>query len=235
MSTRSVTATGSVGDPFEAMAATGLVAVVVVDGVADAAPLAETLVSAGLPLVEVTLRTPEALAALRAAAGVAGAVVGAGTVLTPGQVDAAVAAGARYVVSPGLSDAVVRECAVLGVPCVPGVATAGEIQRALEHGLDTVKLFPAEACGGVPTIRALSAPFPGLRFVPTGGITAGTLPDYLAVPSVLAVGGSWMVPRDAVAAQDLDRVARLSREAVALARGPRRGGAGDPVGGEVRR
>ncbi|MCB0909601.1 MAG: bifunctional 4-hydroxy-2-oxoglutarate aldolase/2-dehydro-3-deoxy-phosphogluconate aldolase [Nocardioidaceae bacterium] len=211
--------TGSAPDPLETMAATGLVAVVVIDRVADAEPLADALVSAGLPLVEVTLRTPEALGALRAAAAVPGAVVGAGTVLTPAQVEAAVAAGARYVVSPGLSDGVVDECAALGVPCLPGVATATEIQRALEHGLDVVKLFPAEACGGVAMVRALSAPFPGLRFVPTGGIGAATLPDYLAVASVLAVGGSWMVPRDAVAAGDLARITDLTRAAVALARG----------------
>lgn len=207
----------------EAMAGTGLVAVVVIDRVSDAAPLAEILVGAGLPLVEVTLRTPEALASLRAMADTPGAVVGAGTVLTPAQVAAAVAAGARYVVSPGLSAAVVRECAGLGVPCIPGVATATEIQRALEHGLDVVKLFPAEVCGGPAMIRALSAPFSDVRFVPTGGITAASLPEYLALPSVLAVGGSWMVPRSLVADGDFAGVAELSRDAADLARASREG------------
>lgn len=197
--------------------AAGLVPVVVIDDVGHAAPLADALRSAGLPTVEVTLRTDAALDALRVMAEDETLVVGAGTVVRREQVHAAVAAGARYIVSPGFSAAIVEECARAGVPYIPGVATATEVQSALEHGIDVMKFFPAAAAGGPAAIRALSAPFSQVRFVPTGGITADTLPDYLAVGSVLAVGGSWMVAPDLISAGDFARIAELSREAVALA------------------
>jgi 2-dehydro-3-deoxyphosphogluconate aldolase/(4S)-4-hydroxy-2-oxoglutarate aldolase len=205
-------------DLAPALGATGLVPVVVIDSVARATPLAAALRSAGLPTVEVTLRTEQALGALRVMAEDKELIVGAGTVVRPEQVHAAVAAGARYVVSPGFSAAVVKECEVQGVPCIPGVATATEIQCAVEHGIEIVKFFPAAAAGGAAAVSALSAPFSRVRFVPTGGITARTLPEYLAVPSVLAVGGSWMVAPDLVSAGDFGRITALSVEAVALAR-----------------
>jgi 2-dehydro-3-deoxyphosphogluconate aldolase/(4S)-4-hydroxy-2-oxoglutarate aldolase len=147
-------------------------------------------------------------------------LLGAGTVLTPAQVDQAVAAGAGYVVSPGLSRAVVERCAEHGVLALPGAVTATEVQAALELGLTAVKFFPAGTSGGPAAIRALAAPFGGVRFVPTGGVGPADVGDYLAVDAVLAVGGSWMVPRDRVAAGDVEAVRRLTAEAVALVRRP---------------
>ncbi len=143
-------------------------------------------------------------------------VVGAGTVLTPEQVDSAVAAGAEYIVSPGFSRAVSAECATLGVPLIPGAVTATEIMAALEAGHRLVKFFPAEASGGIPTLKALSAPFADVRFVPTGGITALTLDDYLRVPSVAAVGGTWIAPRDLLAAGDYASIAARAAHAVSI-------------------
>lgn len=202
---------------------TGVLPVVVIDQAAHASALASTLGSAGLTTIEVTLRTPSALDALRAMAEDPAVVVGAGTVVRPGQVEAAVVAGARFVVSPGFSAAVVKECAAMRVPCIPGVATATEIQSALDHGLDVLKFFPAESAGGTGALKAWSAPFAQARFVPTGGITAGNLTSYLMLPSVLAVGGSWMVAADLVSSGAFDRIGALSREAVALAHGAREG------------
>jgi 2-dehydro-3-deoxyphosphogluconate aldolase/(4S)-4-hydroxy-2-oxoglutarate aldolase len=144
-------------------------------------------------------------------------LVGAGTVLTPAQVDEAVTAGASYVVSPGLSRAVVERCQEHGVLALPGAVTATEIQAALELGLTTVKFFPAGTSGGAPAIAALAAPFTGVRFVPTGGVGPANLLDYLAIPAVAAVGGSWMVPRDRVHAGDWAGIEQLTAEAVALA------------------
>jgi 2-dehydro-3-deoxyphosphogluconate aldolase/(4S)-4-hydroxy-2-oxoglutarate aldolase len=195
-----------------------LVPAVVIDDPAAARPLAEALVAGGLPCAEVTFRTPAAEAALAAMAADPRLLVGAGTVVRPEQVDRAVAAGARFIVSPGLSVGVVRHCRRLGVPVVPGVATATEIQAAGEEGLDVLKFFPAEPLGGLPTLAALAAPFPGVRFVPTGGIGAAQLGRYLAHPSVLAVGGTWMVAPKLVAAGAWDEITRLAAEAVALAR-----------------
>lgn len=194
-----------------------VVPVVVLDDAAHAGPLADALVAGGLPVAEVTFRTAAAAEAIRVMADRGDILVGAGTVLTPAQVDEAVAAGARYVVSPGLSRAVVERCFEHGVLALPGTVTATEIQAALELGLTTVKFFPAGTSGGAPAIAALTAPFGGLRFMPTGGIGPANLHDYLAIPAVTAVGGSWMVPRAAVAAGDVERIAELSREAVALA------------------
>lgn len=192
-----------------------LVPVIVLDEAADAEPLAEALAEGGLPVAEVTFRTPaarEAVARMRAHGGV---TVGAGTVLTVEQVDVAVEAGAQFIVSPGLSPAVVARCAELAVPALPGATSATEIMAALALGLETVKFFPAGTSGGPRAVAALAAPFPQVTFVPTGGIDASTAADYLAVPAVAAVGGSWMVPRGAIAAGDFDSVRRLVRESVA--------------------
>ncbi len=200
-----------------ALAERRVVPVVVLDDAAHAGLLADALVAGGLPVAEVTFRTAAAVDAIRVMADRGAILVGAGTVLTPAQVDEAVAAGARYVVSPGLSRTVVERCGEHGVLALPGTVTATEIQAALELGLTTVKFFPAGTSGGAPAIAALAAPFGGLRFMPTGGIGPANLHEYLAIPAVTAVGGSWMVPRDAVAAGDVARIAALSREAVALA------------------
>jgi 2-dehydro-3-deoxyphosphogluconate aldolase/(4S)-4-hydroxy-2-oxoglutarate aldolase len=196
-----------------------LVPVVVLDDPNDALPLGQALVDGGLPVAEVTLRTPDALKGIQELSGHGGVLVGAGTVLTPDQVDLAVAAGARYVVSPGLSRAVVERCQAVGVPVLPGAVTATEVQAAIELGLDAVKFFPAATSGGAKAVAALAAPFAGIRFVPTGGIDAGNVADYLALPSVLAVGGSWMVPRAAIRAGDFARVRELTSQAVAATRG----------------
>ena len=193
-----------------------LIPVVVIDD-ADSAPgLADALVAGGLPVAEVTFRTPAAAEAIARMATNPDIILGAGTVHTAEQVDRAVEAGATYIVSAGLSPAVVRRAQELGVAVLPGIATATEIVTALDLGLDAVKFFPAETSGGVPAIKALAAPFPDLTFVPTGGIGPKNIADYLAVPAIAACGGSWMCPRDAVKAGDFATIERLSREAVAL-------------------
>lgn len=197
-----------------------LVPVVVLDDAAAAVPLAEALTAGGLPVAEVTFRTAAAVEAITAMSRIPGMLVGAGTVLTPDQVDAAVDAGASYVVSPGLSVPVVRRCAERGVLALPGAVTATEVQAALAEGLTAVKFFPAATSGGAPAIKALSAPFAGLEFVPTGGIGPSNLAEYLSIPAVLAVGGSWMVPRAEIAAGDFAAVQTLTAEAVALTTTP---------------
>lgn len=195
-----------------------LVPVVVLDDARDAAGLGDALVAGGLPVAEVTFRTAAAADAIRVLADRGDVLVGAGTVLTPQQVDQAVAAGAEYVVSPGLSRAVVERCLEHGVLPLPGAVTATEVQAALELGLSTVKFFPAGTSGGAAAVAALAAPFGGVTFVPTGGVGPTNLREYLAVPAVVAVGGSWMVPRDRIRAGDVDEVRRRTAEAVALAR-----------------
>nr|WP_152231632.1 bifunctional 4-hydroxy-2-oxoglutarate aldolase/2-dehydro-3-deoxy-phosphogluconate aldolase [Georgenia ruanii] len=205
-------------DPLSALAAARLVPVVVLDDAAHAAPLAAALVAGGLPVAEVTFRTAAAADAIAAMAARGDILVGAGTVVTPAQVDQAADAGATYVVSPGLSRAVVERCRERGVLALPGAVTASEVQAALELGLDTVKFFPAGTSGGAAAIKALAAPFGQVRFVPTGGIGPANLHEYLAVPAVAAVGGSWMVPRDLVAAGDFAAITELTADAVALAR-----------------
>jgi len=192
-----------------------LVPVVVIDEASTADSLGDALVAGGLPVAEVTFRTAAGLEALRRLAGRGDLVVGAGTVLTPAQVDEAVAAGARFIVSPGLSRAVVERCLEHQVLVLPGTVTATEVQAALELGLTTVKFFPAESSGGAAAIRALSAPFTEVGFMPTGGIGPGNLVDYLCLPAVRAVGGSWMVPRNALG--DTESVAALVGQAVRLA------------------
>jgi len=204
---------------LEDLARARLVPVVVLDEARHAEPLAAALVAGGLPVAEVTFRTSAAEDAIRAMASRGDVLVGAGTVLTTDQVDRAVAAGASFVVSPGLSRAVVERCREHGVLALPGAVTATEVQAALELGLHAVKFFPAGTSGGAAAIKALAAPFGGLAFVPTGGIGPQNLHEYLDLPAVLAVGGSWMVPREAVAAEDFATITQLTAQAVALAAG----------------
>ncbi|WP_455605748.1 bifunctional 4-hydroxy-2-oxoglutarate aldolase/2-dehydro-3-deoxy-phosphogluconate aldolase [Cellulosimicrobium funkei] len=204
--------------PLEGIARARVVPVVVVDAAAQGVLVASALRDGGLPVAEVTFRTAGARAAIEAIAReVPDVLVGAGTVVTAAQVDEAVDAGARFLVSPGLSAAVVRRAQELGVPVVPGVATPSDVIAALDLGLDVVKLFPANVVGGPAAVKAFSAPFPGLRFVPTGGVSAANLLDYLALPAVLAAGGSWMVDAALVRAGDTAEITRRTREAVALA------------------
>ncbi|MEU4380773.1 bifunctional 4-hydroxy-2-oxoglutarate aldolase/2-dehydro-3-deoxy-phosphogluconate aldolase [Micromonospora echinofusca] len=201
-----------------AVGAARILPVVVLDAARDAAPLADALVRGGLRSAEVTFRTDAAAEAIRVMSERPDLLVGAGTVLTPDQVDRAVEAGARFVVTPGFSPQVVARCQERGVPVFPGVATGTEIQMALDAGLDTVKFFPAEQLGGVGMIKALAAPFRSVRFIPTGGVNTGNLADYLALPAVLAVGGTWMVAPDLIAAGRWDEVAARTAAAVEAAR-----------------
>jgi len=177
--------------------------VIIADDRDCADSLGDALVAGGLPLAEVTLRTPAALDVIRVLAQRTDILVGAGTVLTADQVDASVDAGAAFIVSPGLSRAVVGRCLDRAVLPIPGAVTATEVQAALEFGLDTVKFFPAESAGGSAAISALAAPFASMSFVPTGGVNDSNLDSYLALPSVIAVGGSWMVPRELVRSHDV--------------------------------
>ncbi|WP_055489772.1 bifunctional 4-hydroxy-2-oxoglutarate aldolase/2-dehydro-3-deoxy-phosphogluconate aldolase [Streptomyces sp. TP-A0356] len=198
-----------------------VVPVVVVQDAADAVPLARALVAGGLPAIEVTLRTPAGLGAIRAVAdGVAGAVVGAGTVITAGQVRDCVAAGARFLVSPGWTDALLTAMQASGVPFLPGVSTTSEVLALLERGVREMKFFPAQAAGGTAYLKSLAGPLPQARFCPTGGIGPANAPEYLALPNVGCVGGTWMLPEDAVAARDWARVEALAREAAGLRRPP---------------
>ncbi|WP_328909891.1 bifunctional 4-hydroxy-2-oxoglutarate aldolase/2-dehydro-3-deoxy-phosphogluconate aldolase [Streptomyces sp. NBC_00234] len=194
-----------------------VVPVVVLEDAADAVPLARALVAGGLPAIEVTLRTAAALDAIRAiAAEVPDAVVGAGTVISVRNVTDTVAAGARFLVSPGWTDTLLDAMKASGLPFLPGVSTTSEVVALLELGVTEMKFFPAEAAGGTAYLKALSAPLPQARFCPTGGISLASAPTYLALPNVGCVGGSWMVPGDAVAAKDWARVEQLAREASAL-------------------
>lgn len=204
-------------DVMDQLGKIGLVPVVRLERADDAAPLGEALLRGGLPCAEITLRTaaaPEAIARLLAAHPQM--VVGAGTVLNVPQAQQAHAAGAAFIVSPGFSPQVVQWCLERGLPVLPGVVTPTEIMAGLAYGLHIFKFFPAEAYGGVETLRALSAPFGGVRYMPTGGITAKNLPEYLALPSVHAVGGSWMVEGKLIAAGAWTEVTRLAAEACAL-------------------
>jgi 2-dehydro-3-deoxyphosphogluconate aldolase/(4S)-4-hydroxy-2-oxoglutarate aldolase len=196
------------------LAGARLLPVLTVPSPGTAGPLADALAAGGARCAEVTFRTPGAERVLKEMAAHGGLTVGAGTVRTPEQAERAVSAGARFVVSPGFDEEVVAKCTELGVPVVPGIATATELMRALRTGLDTVKLFPAEPLGGIPVLRALAAPFPQARFVPTGGIDASCLAAYLAHPAVLAVGGSWMATVDHLGRGDYEEIRRLTAEAV---------------------
>jgi len=195
-----------------------VIPVLVIHEVAQARPLAEALVAGGLPVLEVTLRTPAALDVIREMAQVPGGIVGAGTLLTPEDVAAAVAAGARFGVSPGVTDRLLAACAEHGLPLLPGAATATEAMRLLEQGYTVQKFFPAEAAGGAPALAAIGAPLPQISFCPTGGITPATAPDYLRLPNTLCVGGSWVTPKDKLAAGDWAGIEGLARTAAALPR-----------------
>jgi 2-dehydro-3-deoxyphosphogluconate aldolase/(4S)-4-hydroxy-2-oxoglutarate aldolase len=204
-------------DVVDAITGGRLVPVIVLEDADAAKPLADALVAGGLRCAEVTFRTSAAEAAIRTMAADGRLLVGAGTVLAADQADRAVAAGARFIVSPGLSQGVVRRSNELGVPVFPGAATATEIMTALDMEVEIVKFFPAEQLGGIAMIKALAAPFRSVRFIPTGGIAAAQLGDYLAVPAVAAVGGSWMVAPKLIADGRWDEITRLTAEAVAIA------------------
>jgi 2-dehydro-3-deoxyphosphogluconate aldolase/(4S)-4-hydroxy-2-oxoglutarate aldolase len=199
--------------------ATRIVPVIVIKDLAHAVPLARALVEGGLNILEVTLRTPAALDAIRAiAAEVKGAIVGAGTVINADQFAAAADAGSKFVVSPGLTEDVVRASRDHNVPILPGIASASDIMRGLGLGLSTFKFFPAENIGGAPAIKALGGPFPQVRFCPTGGVSAQNLASYLSLPNVICAGGSWMVPSDLNAADAFANAAAMAREASNLAK-----------------
>lgn len=202
----------------EICAAAPIIPVLVVQDVADAAPLARALVAGGLSALEVTLRTPAALDAIRAMVEVPGGIVGAGTLITPDDVRAAKAAGARFGVSPGATPALLAACAAEGLPLLPGAATASEAMALLEQGFDMLKFFPAEASGGAAALKAIGAPLPQIGFCPTGGIGPGNVQTYLALPNVICCGGSWVAPADLVAAGDWAGIEALAREASQLAR-----------------
>lgn len=196
-----------------------VIPVLVISDATTAAPLAEALVKGGLPALEVTLRTPDALAAIRAMAAVPGGVVGAGTLLTPEDVRAAKAAGARFGVSPGATDRLLAACAEEGLPLLPGAATATEAMALLEKGYTVQKFFPAEASGGAPALKAIGAPLPQISFCPTGGVSPVNAAEYLALANTLCVGGSWVAPNDAVATGDWAKVEAVAKAASQLSRG----------------
>jgi len=194
-----------------------IIPVIVLDDPAAAGPLADALIAGGLPCAEITLRSPAALKALSAMAGRGDIVVGAGTVLSVDQARQARSAGAQYMVCPGFAPDVVTYCREAQIPVLPGVCTPTDIHLALNHGIHTVKYFPAEAVGGLHTLKALSGPFPMMRFVPTGGITAENLMRYLAHPNVAACGGSWIVARELIASGNFAAIRQRVSAAVAIA------------------
>ena len=193
-----------------------VVPVLVIDDAATARPLAEALVAGGLPALEITLRTPAALEAIREMAGVPGGVVGAGTLITPEDVFAAKEAGARFGVSPGATDRLLAACLEADLPLLPGAATATEAMALLESGCTVQKFFPAEAAGGAAALKAIGAPLPQIKFCPTGGVSPANAPDYLALSNTLCVGGSWVAPKDKVATGDWAGITALARAAAAL-------------------
>ncbi len=201
----------------------GIVPVVVLDDAKDARPLAKALCQGGLPCAEVTFRTPAAEESIRIIAQeFPDMLVGAGTVLTTEQVDCAVRAGAKFIVSPGLNPRIVKYCVEKGIPVAPGCSNASDIELALENGLDVVKFFPAELAGGLNMIRALAAPYTGVKFMPTGGINAANVREYLACDRILACGGSWMVKGDLIRAGAFDKIAELTREAAEIVKESRK-------------
>ena len=194
-----------------------VVPVLAIADLGQAVPLARTLVDAGLPVLEVTLRTTVALEAIRRIRDeVAGAIVGAGTVLTAADFAAVEKAGAAFAIAPGATDALYAAARASAVPFLPGIATASELMRGLEQGYRRLKFFPAESSGGIAALRAFAGPFPQAKFCPTGGIDAANAPSYLALANVLTVGGSWMVPGDALAAGDWTRIGELASRAATL-------------------
>ena len=195
----------------------GVVPVVVLEDVKDAVPLAKALVEGGLPCAEVTFRTEAAEESIRLMAEqFPDMLVGAGTVLTKEQVDAAAAAGAKFIVSPGFDPEIVDYCLEKEIPVYPGCVSPSEVAQAVKRGLKVVKFFPAEPAGGLPMIKALAAPYNMMQFMPTGGISAATLPDYLSYDKIFACGGSWMVKSDLIKSGDFERITALTKEAVEL-------------------
>ncbi|HPG40069.1 MAG TPA: bifunctional 4-hydroxy-2-oxoglutarate aldolase/2-dehydro-3-deoxy-phosphogluconate aldolase [bacterium] len=199
------------------LAAIRVIPVVAIQNADDAQPLADALCNGGLPCAEITFRTAAAAQAIHNMAQNKKMLVGAGTVLKIDQVKAAVDAGAQFIVAPGFSDKVVGYCVKNNIPVTPGICTPTDIERALDYDLDVVKFFPAEAFGGLITLKALSAPYNMMKFIPTGGIGVNNLAEYLAFPPVLACGGSWMVKTDLICGGKFDLIAKLTREAVDLA------------------
>lgn len=199
----------------EIMELAPVIPVLVIERVEDAAPIAEALVAGGLPALEVTMRTAAALDVMREMAKVPGAVVGAGTVLNPRQLDQALEAGAQFIVSPGLTEPLGKAAIQSGVAFLPGTVTAGDIMRGMDMGISRFKFFPAETSGGLAALKALAAPFHMVRFCPTGGIRADTAAAWLAEPAVKCVGGSWIVPKGPV---DPGKIEALAREAASLSR-----------------
>ncbi|MDX1781942.1 MAG: bifunctional 4-hydroxy-2-oxoglutarate aldolase/2-dehydro-3-deoxy-phosphogluconate aldolase [Thalassovita sp.] len=193
-----------------------VIPVLVVDDVAAARPLAEALIAGGLPVLEVTLRTPVALDVIREMARIEGGIVGAGTVLTREDAENAKAAGAQFAVSPGATDKLLDACEDIALPILPGAATASEAMALLERGYMAQKFFPAEASGGAPALKAIGAPLPQILFCPTGGISHGNAHDYLSLPNTACVGGSWVAPKDLVRAGEWNRIRDLAKEASQL-------------------
>lgn len=204
--------------PLDTIGENRLVPVVVLDSVDSAAPLAEALINGGLPIAEVTFRTAAAEESLRRISQIDGLLAGAGTVLTLEQAQQAIDAGAKFIVTPGTNPPVIEYCLKHNVPITPGIATPTDIDLATSFGLNALKFFPAEAIGGVKTLKAISGPYGSIRFIPTGGISASNLGDYLALPNVLACGGSWMVSRSLINEGEFDQIKRLVENAVALAK-----------------
>jgi len=203
----------------EVFALAPVIPVLAIDRIEDALPLCRALVDNGLRVLEITLRTACALEAIAAVArAMPQACVGAGTVLNARDLDAVTQAGARFAISPGATDTLYRHAAGCPIPLIPGIATASELMRGLEHGWQRFKFFPAESSGGVAALKGFGGPFAQVRFCPTGGIDAAKAPAYLALPNVACVGGSWMVPGDALRARDWDRIGSLTREAAAFQR-----------------
>ncbi|AUX93756.1 bifunctional 4-hydroxy-2-oxoglutarate aldolase/2-dehydro-3-deoxy-phosphogluconate aldolase [Mixta gaviniae] len=204
----------------EAILTTGpVVPVIVVNDLAHAVPMAKALVAGGVRVLEVTLRTPVAMDALKAIIQeVPDAIVGAGTVINTQQLAEVTAAGAQFVISPGITEPLLQAAVEGTVPLIPGISTVSELMTGMQYGLREFKFFPAEANGGVKALQAIAGPFPQVRFCPTGGISPKNYRDYLALNSVLCIGGSWLVPNDALASGDYQRITELAREAVAGAR-----------------
>ncbi|MCD8363621.1 MAG: bifunctional 4-hydroxy-2-oxoglutarate aldolase/2-dehydro-3-deoxy-phosphogluconate aldolase [Lachnospiraceae bacterium] len=200
----------------------GIIPVVVLNDAKDAKPLGKALLDGGLPVAEVTFRTDAAEESIRILSETyPDLLVGAGTVLTTEQVDRAVAAGAKFIVSPGLNPRVVKHCQEIGVVSTPGVVTPGEIEKALDLGLEVVKFFPAEPSGGLAMIKAIAAAYTKLKFMPTGGINAKNVVDYLKSDKILACGGSWMVKGDLISAGEFEKIAELCREAAGIVKSVR--------------
>ncbi|GAB3217075.1 bifunctional 4-hydroxy-2-oxoglutarate aldolase/2-dehydro-3-deoxy-phosphogluconate aldolase [Kineococcus gypseus] len=196
-----------------------VIPVVVLEEAESAVQLARALVDGGVPIIEITLRTPAALEAVRAvAAEVPDILLGVGTVVSPADVQRAVRAGAGFLVAPGTTPTLLKATGDIGIPLLPGVSTVSEVLTALEHGISELKFFPAQQCGGAPFLAALRSPLPQVRFCPTGGISAANALDYLALSNVGCVGGSWLTPTDAVRRRDFARIQALAAEAAALRR-----------------